>query len=295
MQLQDYQSQVQELIHDSSGLDFSLAELTTFINNARTRVALDFACVRNLFLGLSTIINQETYPITGGVGGAVITNGGTYSVAPTVTFGAPPAGGVTATGNVIMGGTGSNQFVQQIGMTNWGSGYSATPTCTFSAGAATANATAMVNVIDFHMVSYLFGTQRYTLQWQPFSKFNAYYRSNMTSAGAPAVWSNYTEQNLFYLYPAKPDQNYPLEIDAYVLPNNLVNTTDVDTQVNAPMNDCVQFYAAHLCLLKAQNFEQADYYRKRYEGRRNEISNTRQAVRRLNIYQSGYRRLQRGY
>jgi len=295
VQLQDYQTQVQQLIHDSSALDFSLPELTAFINNARTRVALDFACVRTYFTNLSVIINQETYPINGGVGGAIITNGGVYSSPPTVTFGAPPAGGVTATGVALMGGTGSSQFVQQIGMTNWGSGYTSTPTVTFGSGAAAATAQALVDVIDFHAVAVLFGTQRFTLQWWPFVRFNAFLRSNTLSAGQPGVWSNYTEQNKIYIYPALPDQNYPLEVDAYVLPNPLVNTSDADVQINAPMSDCVQFYASHLALLKGQNFDQADYYRKRYEGRRAEIANTRLPVRRSNIYQSSWRRVQRGW
>jgi hypothetical protein len=61
------------------------------------------------------------------------------------------------------------------------------------------------------------------------------------------------------------------------------------------MANIVKFYAANLALLKSQNFEQAEFYEKKYEQRRNQITNTRSAVRRLNVYQNVYRRLQRGY
>lgn len=296
MQLQDYINQVEILVHDQSNLDYTAAELIGFINNARTRVALDFGCVRQYFKGLTTVINQETYPITGGVGGALVTAGGTYAAPPTVTFDAPPAGGVQATANPVMTGTAPNLTVSSIAMTQWGQGYSSVPNVTFTPAGAAATAVALLNVIDFHSISYIFGPpQRVMLQWKPFVYFNAIFRSIALSAGPPAVWSNYTEQNTFYFYPALPDQNYPLEIDAFVLPNSLVNLTDNDTQINPPMNDCVQFYAAHLALLKAQNFEQAGYYEKKYDKRKIEVANTRNAVRRLNVYQNVWRRLQRGY
>jgi hypothetical protein len=224
-----------------------------------------------------------------------VTAGGVYSAPPTVTFGAPPAGGVQATGVAIMGGSGAAQFVQQIGMTNWGLGYAAAPTVTFGSGAAAAIATAMINILDIHTISYLSGVRRAMLNWSPFAHFNAIYRMNTTNSGPPGMWSGYNEQNLFYIYPAMPDQNYPLEIDAYVLPGLLVNTTDADTQVNSPADDVVQWWAAHLALLKSQNFEQAEYYAKKYAAQAQKIGLSRFAPRRPNIYQNVWRRVQRGY
>jgi hypothetical protein len=297
MLLSDYIFQVQELVHDSSSIDYSSTQLTAYINDARNQIADDFWCVRTYFTNLSAIVNQETYPITSGVGGAKVTNGGVYSVAPSVTFGPPPAGGVQATGTAVMSPIPSSSFfqVQQIAMTNWGVGYSAVPPVTFNSGAATATATAMLNVIDIYTVSALFGNQRTMLMWAAFARFNGIFRNNLLSAGRPGMWSGYNEQNLFYLYPANPDQNYPLEIDAYVRPFPLVNPTDVDTQVNAPMNDIVQYWAAHKALLKAQNFEQAEYYAKKYELQAKKKGASRFAPRRPNIYQNVFRRVQRGY
>lgn len=69
-------------------------------------------------------------------GGAVtvvsITYGhSTYTIPPTVTFGAAPGGGTTATGLAIIDGSGT---VTSVNITNPGSGYSTAPSVTFSGG-----------------------------------------------------------------------------------------------------------------------------------------------------------------
>jgi hypothetical protein len=86
-----------------------------------------------------------------------------------------------------------------------------------------------------------------------------------------------------------------LEIDAVVLPGLLVLPTDSDLQIIMPMADCVQFYAAHLALIKLQNFGQADYFNKKYEERYQQIQRTRQTRRMQNAYQTMWRRMQRGW
>ncbi len=301
MLLSDYISQVQELVHDSSGIDYTQTEMTNFVNNARNRVALDFHCIRTLFAPLTTIVGQEIYPMTGGIGGAIVTNGGSgYSSAPTIGF-APvnPILGVTATGFAVMSGTAPNMTVSSIAMTNWGSGYTVQTGAIVIAGGgglgAAANALTMINVMDNVSIAVINGTQRQTLLWWPFSKFQAFARANSTVSGQPVVWSNYTEQNRIFLYPALPDQNYVLEIDAVIgTATPLVSITDADTQILNPMADCVQFYAAFLALLKLQNFEQAEYMNKKYEARQMKIQLTRQTVRNPNVYQNNWRRLQRG-
>lgn len=300
MLLSDYITAVQELIHDSSGLDFTNAELTLFINEARRRVALDFWCVRTYFTSLSAIVGQEIYPMTGGVGGAIVTAGGSYSTPPSVTFAAPGGGGVTATGTAVLAAGTLPQPVVQIAMTNWGSGYTSTPTVTFGAGSAAATAVALINVIDIFTISRIYppqpqATQRAMMQWAVFSTFNAFLRFNPAASGPPTVWSGYNEQNQFYIYPPLPDQSYVLEIDAFVLPNNLVNTTDSDNQVVLPFNELVQYQGAYKALLKAQNFDQADYMDKKYDKRAREMGLTRLAPRKPNPYQNAWRRVQRGY
>lgn len=297
MLLSDYTTQVQELVHDSSGIDYTQTEMTNFINNARNRVALDFHCVRTLFAPLTAVINQEIYPMYGGVGGALVTAGGTYAAAPAVTFAAAPAGGVTAIGAPVMTGTAPNLTISSIAMSNWGSGYTSVPAVAISGGGGgAATAMALLNVLDIVSISVINGLQRQTLLWAPFTKFQAFCRGNTTISGQPLVWTNYTEQNRIFLYPALPDQNYVMEIDAVIgTTTPLVLPTDADTQILNPMADCVQFYAAHLALLKMQNFEQAEYYNKKYENRQMKIQMTRQTVRNPNVYQNNFRRVQRGW
>jgi hypothetical protein len=311
MLLSDYITQVQGLVHDDASIDFSQTAMTYYVNAARKRVALDFHCVRTFFpgsistptnpsagliSGMTTIAGKETYPITGGVGGVTLTNGGVYAVAPTVTFGAPGGGGTTATGNVIMGGTAPNLFVQQVQMTNWGSGYVSTPTVTFSSGAAAATAIAMTNIIDLYQLTAINGVQRTTMQSKVFGAFfQPFFRSNLMLTGQPVVFSHVIEQNLFYLYPIPDQSSYILEIDAIAEPVLLVNLTDTDTQVIDPVADCVQFYAAHLALYKLQNFDQAEKMEQKYKRRAKEVFGTRYAPRMPNVYQTGWRRIQRGW
>lgn len=308
MQLSDYILQVQQAVHDTSAIDYSTSDLTQFINQARSRTAQDFWCCRNLFRGASLVVGQvgvfdqfgnqigESYPMNNAVAGGVITNGGgTYSAPPSVTFSAPPAGGTQATGVAIMSGTAPTQSVQQIGMTQWGMGYTSAPTITFGSGSAAATATWLGNVFDIYTITYLFGVQAPTLGWAPFGAFQAYFRSYRAQSGAPGVWSGYNDQNRFFIWPGVPDQNYPLELDTFVLPFPLVNVTDVDNQIYGPIQDCVQFYAAHLAIQKTQNFEQASYFLKRYNDRAKEVGASRLAPRRPNIYNNLWRRVQRGY
>lgn len=75
-----------------------------------------------------------------GVQSVTITAGGTYTspAVPTVTFGAAPAGGTTATGVAIMGTGGTT--VAGVLITNPGSGYLTAPSVTFGSGGATGTA-----------------------------------------------------------------------------------------------------------------------------------------------------------
>ncbi|MGH7995641.1 MAG: hypothetical protein ACREFX_04740 [Opitutaceae bacterium] len=65
MNLGDYQTDLQVLLNDTSGQYFQLAQLNTFINWARRRIAGAAECVRWLTPagtgGLNTVANQEVY------------------------------------------------------------------------------------------------------------------------------------------------------------------------------------------------------------------------------------------
>jgi hypothetical protein len=295
--LSDYTLQVQELVHDTAQIDYTAAEMANFVNGARNHVALDFHNVRYLFQNASLIGGQEQYPIFGGVCGLTIVNGGSgYVTPPTITIAAPGGSGVTAAAQAVV----ANGAITQINMLNYGTGYALTtsnptgPVVSIGGPGVGAQLTAMVenNVFDIASISVLWGLQRYTMGWLPFTMFQAFCRANPQLRRQPSVWSTHTEQNIFFVYPI-PDQPYVIDIDAIGLPFPLVSPTDVDAQVIPPANDCVQYYAAHLALLKLQNFEQADYYEKKYEKRAGEIIRTKQDRRITNIYRNAWRRINR--
>jgi hypothetical protein len=300
VQLQDYILQVQELLHDLSSVDWTQQEFTNAVNGARKRVALDTHCVRQLYstyvspnlFGGSTITQQETYPLTGGVMGVKLTAAGSgFTGTPTVTIGPPAAGGTQATAVALVAGG----VVTQINMTSWGLGYVSTPSVTISGGGgngATGTAIAMFNVFDIKAVSVLWGVERWAASWMPFGPYQAFCRANTSQFRYPGVWTLFWEMQQLYLYPV-PDQPYGLDIDAVSTPSPLVNLTDVDLQIIDPVSDAVQFYAAYLLVTKMQKPETNKYWEGQYDKRLSQIIATKQSARVTNIYNNWRRRFAR--
>lgn len=288
MLLSDYISQVQFLVHDQSNQDFTTAELTAQINNARLAVALDFHCVRKLYISppnnapisalynpVSVIQNVEAYPLLSAnglnsqiVGAAITVGGANYTAAATVTFAAGPAGSVRATGTPVI----TNGVITGVNMTAWGQGYTpgTLPSVTFAdtggGSGATATAVAFNNVFNVISISYIWGNQRYMLKFRGFTLFQAYMRSLLTFNQRALIWTIHEQSGTVLIQPP-PDQPYVSEWDVLAMPQPLVNPSDVDTDVIPPWSDAVQYWAAMLCLNKLQNFEQADHYFKIYSAR----------------------------
>lgn len=293
MLLSDYITQVQFLVHDATNADFSQSELTNAINNARTAVALDFHCVRalyiapnpnapasNLYNPVGVITNTELYPLIGPNGNngqvvsATVTAGGTgYSSATTVAFSAPPTGGVRATGTPVI----TSGVITSVNMTAWGQGYvpalpgsGGVPTVTIAdtggGTGATAFAVMFNNVFNVLSISYLWGNQRYMLKYRGFTLFQAYMRSQLYFTQRGLIFTIHEQTGNVLIQPP-PDQAYVTEWDTLCLPLPLINPGDMDTQVIPPWSDAVQYYAAMLCLSKLQNFEQSDHYYKIYSAR----------------------------
>lgn len=284
MLLDEYIAQVRGLVHDSAGNDWTDAELTAHINNARTTVALDTHCVRRLQSGLDAIAGRETYPISGAVGGVSVTNGGSgYTAPPTVTFsGGSPTVSAAATA-IVSGGS-----VAAIYMTEWGRGYSSAPTVSLSGGGgsgAQAEAVFLINVLDVFSVTLEWGSWRATLDWQPFGAFQAFCRANPIMRGAPTIWSAYLEQALLYLFPVpEASGQYKMEWDTITLPSALTPADDNDQDIRPPYSDAVQYYAAFLALMKLQQFDQANALRNLYRHRINQILRTKQTPRMRSPY-----------
>jgi hypothetical protein len=320
MLLSDYITQVQFLVHDQTNADFSTAELTNAITDARIVVAEDFQCCRQTLIApptnapnlngyspVSVIQNQEIYPLRGANGlagqvvGVNVTAGGSgYSAATVVSIAAGPAGSVPAlAAPVIVGGV-----ITGINMTQWGSGYTpalpsnspggATPptvTITDSGGGsgATATATMMNNVINVIQISYLWGNQRYSLLWRGSQLFQAYMRSLTTFNQRGMVWMINNQMGYVLIQPP-PDQPYVTEWDTICLPLPLTTGTDPDQQIVPPYDRAVQYYAAMTCLNKLQNFEQSDHYFKMYSARVPKIIIGTGGVRVTNFYSKSFQR-----
>jgi hypothetical protein len=320
MLLSDYIAQVQFLLHDQGAQDYSQPEIINAINIARTAVALDFQCCRQTYFTppnqvanptfyqpVSIIPQQEIYQLNGQPGnsnggvvvGATINSGGfNYPFNTTCTFSAGPTGSVQATGTpVVVGG-----IITAINMTRWGIGYlpavpgtqtySNLPTISFSGppgAGATATPVMFNNVFNVLSITNIWGNQRYMLKYRGLTMFQAYMRSQLFFSMRPIIWTIQEEMGLVLIQPP-PDQNYQTEWDTIASPVNLSVISDNDSQILAPANDAVQYYAAHYALNKLQNFNQAEFMLKLYAARVPKIIIGKNGVRIPNPYHRTFQR-----
>lgn len=304
MQLQDYLNQVRVLINDTNSANFSDATLTSFINQARNRVAMDTHCVRGFLSltgqnALNTIGGKENYYYNGTVGGVTVTAGGTgYASAPAITF--TNAAGDTGTGAAATA-TVSSGVLTAINMTNWGVGYGAAPTVNIGGpgtGAA-ATATVLVNVFDIISMTTIWGQQRIMHYYLPFSEFQTWYRALTFNESVPGAYTLHPQTMQAFLFPI-PDTNYTMEWDILTLPNALTSNAQVDSQVVAPWNDAVQLFVAHLCAASLKNYQAADYWYTgkpqqpgKYDSRIMQLAATSFSRRVFNPYRTYRKRLRR--
>lgn len=266
--LQDYINDLRTLIHDTNSSDFTDSTLTSFINQARTRVAMDCHCVRGFLSvtggsALNTIAGQENYLYSGTIGGVTVTNGGTGYTNPTITFtnavgdsGTGAAASAVVTGGVITG----------INMTNWGQGYGAAPTVNIVGGGgsgAAATATALTNILDILSITVIWGEERIMHGYLPFSPFQALCRQLIFNESVPSIYTLHQGILQAFLFQI-PDQAYTMEWDILTLPTPLTLNTQPDVQIISPWNDAVKLYAASLCHASLGNYSMADYW---YTGR----------------------------
>lgn len=291
--LGSYIGQVQTLVNDLSGANFTQLQMTNFVNAARQRVSLDTHCVRYLYTGLSTVSQQETYLYNGSIGGVNLAAGGTNYTAPSITFSGGGGSGAAAAVTLL------NGSISSIYMTKWGSNYTSVPVLHINdstGSGATASAILLSNVLDILNISVIWGSERLTLSWLEFTRFQAFCRAFVGYFSNPGIFSLYQSQNIFYLYPI-PSQQYTMELDVIQQSYPLVNPADIDYQIYAPYDDAVQFYAAFLALSSLQD-ERSKMW---YDGQGNGIYETRikqfpaQTFSRriFNPYASGLPRLRR--
>lgn len=304
MQLQDYINQVRVLVNDTNSANFTNATLTSFINQARTRVAMDLHCVRGFLSvtgnsALNTIGAQENYNYNGSVGGITVNLPGSNYTNPTITF--TNAAGDTGTGAaasaVVLNGK-----ITGINMTNWGVNYGLAPTVhiTDTTGSgATATATVLANVLDVISITTIWGQERIMHEYLPFPQFQTWCRQLSFNESVPYLFTINKGIQQIFLFQI-PDQAYTMEWDILTLPTPLVNLTDVDTQVVAPWNDAVQLFSAHLCAASLKQYNAADYWYTgmkekpgKYDSRIKQLPATAFAYRVYNPYRTYLKRLRR--
>lgn len=264
MQLQDYINQVRAIIHDTNGSDFTDATLINFINQARTRVAMDCHCVRGFLSvtggsALNTIAGQENYSYSGTVGGVTVTGGGTNYTNPIITFtNAAGDSGVGAAASAVV----NSGVITGINMTNWGQNYGLAPTVNIADSAghgATATATVLTNILDILSITVIWGAERIMHGFLPFSNFQALCRQLTFNESVPSIFTLHQGILQTFLFQI-PDQAYTMEWDILTLPSPLTTNTQVDTQIVLQWTDPVQLYAAHLCHASLGNYSMADYW-----------------------------------
>lgn len=265
--LTSYLNDTRRLLHDARSSFYTDADLTVYINSASRRVVADSTCYRRLqTIYLSTGLEVYGY---GQVSGCSVISGGTGYVNPTVTFSAPPAGGVTATGTV----TSAGGVITDILVSNGGSGYTSAPTMTFGGGGLSANVVASVidiNTLDTINITLIWGSRRLILDRASFTQFQATVRGWVGLSRQPCVAASYG-QNQWYIGPI-PNQSYVTEWDTVVNPADLVNFTDVSV-ISYPYTEPVSFYAAHLAKLYEQSHKESEKLLELYQQK------MRQAIR----------------
>lgn len=281
MALTQYLTDTQLILNDPNALFFNTTALTNWINKARNRIAETTQCVRVLPNGTGSI---QTVAVAAGGSG--------YGSAPTVTISAPDGLGPTVQATATA--TVSGGAVTAITITNPSTniGYVATPTVTLSGGgyvtpatagavtttpyittvvgqetyslnspailAAVQNQQGVQRPIGIQSVSVAWGSFKPTLDFAPFTTFQAQYRAyNVGQQNYPAVWTRYGRgaSQTIALWPI-PGQVSQMELDLYCQPIPLVDDTTYEA-IPEPFTDGVKYYAAYLAYMNAQRKEDA--------------------------------------
>ena len=268
--LNQYEFQVQDLLHDPNSTKWSLTQIDSYINQARKQLVMDKGCLRSLQQSYITIA-QEQYVFGQVTGGTVIAGGSGY-VNPVVNFSGGGGTGVAATLSQ------SGGAVNAITFTNNGSGYSSVPSYTVTdtgggTGAVLAFGILNVNTYDVLGVAIYWGNERDSLDWFPFRQFSALYRPYALGSWQqrPGAWAAYGDTSIF-IGPV-PDLNYAAEFDTIVLPNPYAvgDYVTVDA-IPVVSQDPIQFYAAYLAKNNAQSYGEAENFLNQYRRKLLEVS-----------------------
>ena len=117
------------------------------------------------------------------------------------------------------------------------------------------------NTLDIINLNLIWGNTRISLQYLPFTDFNARLRYYQNYIGRPIAYSMYG-QNSIYLGPV-PDQTYSIELDTVILPTALSNAAPTET-IPDPYTTPVSFYACYKAKHKEQAYGEAEIFKQEY-------------------------------
>ena len=260
--LNDYLSQVENLLHDVNNVFWTQNQLTTYINEARERTVRDTGCLRNLqtttaplayntstSAGVSPTLWQGNTAVTAGqyvfsnIYTYVYTQSGTSgSSAPAYPTGTNPFPPTTP----FADGTAMLQYVGPAEIINFNS------------------LPQQLNVYDIVNINLYWGNSRIPLRYLPWSNFTAQLRYWQNYVGRPVCFSVYGQQQI-YIAPI-PDQQYYIEVDTNILPNllSLSSPNTVDTIID-PYSTAVQYYAAYKAKFYEQSYGESEIFKQQYD------------------------------
>ena len=251
--LQTYITLTRRLLHDANANFWTDQELTDDINNGRNRLIRD--------TGVNRVIQNTA---------AIYNPGSGYTSAPTVSFSSGAAAAYATISQTGEYGSNAAGSISNVVVTNAGLGYTTAPTVSFSGGGGTGAAaqaflTGMPKgllTMDIININLYWGNTRIPLRYLPWTQFNAELRFWQNYVGRPIAYSMYGP-NSFYLSPI-PDQNYAIEVDTVVRPDDLVALSDPEINIPQPWQDPVPYYAAHIAKYKEQSYGEAELFKNQY-------------------------------
>jgi hypothetical protein len=286
--LNDYLTQVENLLHDSTNVFWTQNQLTTYINEARERTVRDTGCLRTI-QNTSTPISAFNYitqtynnttPATSWTPNTVVTAGQyvfsniyiyQYTQGGTSDFTAPayPTGtNIFPPSTPFADGTAQLVYVQNAEIIP----FSSLPQALYT--------------YDVVGINLYWGNSRIPMRYLPWSDFTAQLRYWQNYVGRPICFSIYG-QNQFYIAPV-PDQSYYIEVDTNILPQALSLTNpNVTDQIIDPYSTSVQYYAAYKAKFYEQSYGEAEIFKQQYDKHILNVLNTAYTRRIPNPYSSG--------
>lgn len=140
---------------------------------------------------------------------------------------------------------------------------------------AIANNRRVIGILDIYW--YYSPTTRYALLYHPYSAYSRLGSVMYQYNGIPTFWSQLGQTA--YVSPT-PQQGYTADFDCVIEPLDLVNLTDVDSEIVSPFSEAVAFYMCYLAKMKDQRRQQAEEFLLDYKRQVHMMSNST-IIRRL--------------